>query len=366
MQANKYDLAKKKTRREIMREKIKNQQSLELPFVVYCKPNTTSIIGLFQNNNQLYEARDFTEKGFVFASFDGTLTHLIPANQCEKIEIDKDDSTGYSMDNTIFQEDAKAKTEFKNLVKQGIEAIHHGKFKKVVLSRKEEVTVASFDLAATFYKLLQLYPTAFVYCFYHPKIGTWLGATPEQLLKVNGAVFETIALAGTQKDKGFADVVWEEKEQKEQQIVTEYIVRKIEKKVVKLKVTQPYSIKAGNIWHIRTDISGVLNSETNFQELVNLLHPTPAVCGLPKEDAKAFIVENEHYNRSFYTGYLGELNTSTVNGGSSADLYVNLRSMQIEKNTAYLYIGCGITKDSDTDKEWEESVNKSMTMKRVL
>jgi isochorismate synthase len=96
------------------------------------------------------------------------------------------------------------------------------------------------------------------------------------------------------------------------------------------------------------------------------LHPTPAVCGLPKEDSKKFIIENENYDRSYYTGYLGELNTRSVNNELSSDLYVNLRSMQIENENAYVYIGCGITKDSDPEKEWEESVNKSMTMKRVL
>jgi isochorismate synthase len=109
------------------------------------------------------------------------------------------------------------------------------------------------------------------------------------------------------------------------------------------------SIKAGNMAH-SIDISGFGPRQT-FKN-INLLHPTPAVCGLPKEDA-AFIVENNIITDLFLYRLLGELNTSTVNGGSSW-LYVNLHYYANEKNTAYLYIGCGITKDSDTDKEWEE------------
>jgi isochorismate synthase len=109
-----------------------------------------------------------------------------------------------------------------------------------------------------------------------------------------------------------------------------------------------------------------------LQQVINLLHPTPAVCGLPKEKSKAFILENENYDRSFYTGFLGELNSSFATDSVSSNLFVNLRCMQIEvaskltMTKAYLYMGCGITKDSIPEKEWTESVNKSMTMKKVL
>ena len=103
-----------------------------------------------------------------------------------------------------------------------------------------------------------------------------------------------------------------------------------------------------------------------MKEIVQLLHPTPAVCGLPKEIAKEFIIENEPYDRGFYTGFLGELNCSFTNKKASSDLFVNLRCMEIKNSQAHLYMGCGITKDSIPEKEWEESVNKSMTMKMVL
>jgi isochorismate synthase len=221
--------------------------------------------------------------------------------------------------------------------------------------------LTDFDLITTFEKLVQLYPTTFVYCFYHPKVGTWLGATPEQLLKANDTEFQTIALAGTQKDAGSNEVVWPKKEQEEQQFVTDYIVEKVKNVASEIVVSKPYSLKAGSIWHIKTDITGTLNSSSSLQQVIQLLHPTPAVCGLPKEQSKEFILENENYDRKFYTGFLGELNIK-----NQTDLFVNLRCMEIEVAQAHLFEGCGITKDSIPQNEWEESNNKSLTMKRIL
>jgi isochorismate synthase len=193
-----------------------------------------------------------------------------------------------------------------------------------------------------------------------------MGATPEQLLKVNNNTFETIALAGTQKETVSNEVIWHTKEKEEQQYVTDYIVTKLEKVASEVIVSKPYSIKAGSIWHIKTDISGVLNSGSSLQEVVRLLHPTPAVCGFPKDKSKAFILENENYDRTFYTGYLGELNSGFSTDTISSHLFVNLRCMEILDSQANLYMGCGITKDSVPEKEWEESINKSVTMKKVL
>ena len=342
-------------------DKAKNQLAQNLPFVLYKKPKDTNIKGLFQKNDMLFSETDFTQKGFVFASFDGTKAYLIPENESEIM------NAVFQTKEIAIQEkepnlpDEITKLNFENLVKKGIQAIDNNEFKKVVLSRKESLNLVDFDIISAFEKLIQLYPTTFVYCFYHPKIGTWLGATPEQLLKAQNEEFQTIALAGTQKDTGANEVIWPKKEQEEQQFVTDYIVDKIKNVASKVLVSKPYSVKAGSIWHIKTDISGNLSSGSSLQQVIQLLHPTPAVCGLPKQESKKFILENENYNRTFYTGFLGELNIE-----NQTDLYVNLRCMQIDTTQTHLYMGCGITKDSIPEKEWEESKNKSATMKKIL
>ncbi|MGQ7947117.1 isochorismate synthase [Flavobacterium sp. WC2509] len=347
-------------------EKVREQYQKEMPFVLYCKPHSDAIIGMFQQNDTLFNVVDFTEKGFVFASFDGKRIHLIPEKESEIIGIIREKGEA-----DVFEKKEKLHNEsdrinFEKLVKKGIQAIENQEFKKVVLSRKEIIELENFDLVATFEKLVQLYPNTFVYCYYHPKVGIWLGATPEQLVKANVNVFETMALAGTQKDYGSEEIVWEKKEKEEQQFVTDYIVDQLREVTLEVSVTEPYSLKAGSVWHLKTDIWGVLNSGFSLKQVVDLLHPTPAVCGLPKEVSKAFIVENENYDRTFYTGFLGELNTSFATDSVSSSLFVNLRCMQIRDSQAHLYMGCGITKDSIPENEWIESVNKSMTMKRAF
>lgn len=351
---------------KIIEAKVQNQLAQKLPFVLYCKHNSEEIIGLFQQNDTAYKVEDYTEKGFVFASFDGNQTYIIPENQSEIMRFVWDKKEFSFPEKEVPVADESEKKEFENLVAKGIQGIKNQEFKKVVLSRKETVDLVDFDLETTFEKLVQLYPTTFVYCFFHPKLGTWLGATPEQLLKANDSVFETIALAGTQKANDSSAVIWKQKEKEEQQFVTDYIVNKLKNVASDVLVSEPYSIQAGSIWHIKTDISGVFNLGSSLQQVVSLLHPTPAVCGLPKEESKAFILENEKYDRTFYTGFLGELNSSLTNETQSSDLFVNLRCMQIVENEALLYMGCGITKDSIPEKEWEESSNKSVTMKKVL
>lgn len=346
---------------ELLVEKTKDHLKQNLPVVLYYKPNSDEIISFFQKNDTLFDAIDFNEKGFLFASFDGTKTFLIPENESEIINTFFPKKKIKIQNEELNYQSEIAKNNFKNLVSKGILAIENKQFKKVVLSRKESVDFVNFDLIDAFLNLVQLYPNTFVYCFYHPKIGTWLGATPERLLKAQNNEFETIALAGTQKDTGSDEIIWPIKEQKEQQFVTDYIVEKVKDVASEITVSKPYSIKAGKVWHIKTEIFGILNSNSSLKEMIHLLHPTPAVCGLPKDESKAFILKNENYDRRFYTGFLGELNME-----NKTDLFVNLRCMEICGSQAHLFMGCGITKDSIPEKEWEESCNKSATMKKVL
>ena len=209
--------------------------------------------------------------------------------------------------------------------------------------------------------MLQNYKNAFVYVWFHPEIGLWMGATPERLINIKGSNFTTMALAGTQPFEGATDVIWQEKEQQEQQYVTDFILENIKEEVTISEVKGPYTIKAGSLLHLRTDIMGQLKEVNLLESLIKSLHPTPAVCGLPKETAKDFILQNENYTRSYYSGYLGELNVN-----ENTQLFVNLRCMEVKDAKIALYIGGGITKGSIPEKEFEETVAKAMVMKKVL
>ena len=347
--------------------KVKVQQQQQLPFVLYCKPNSDRIVGLFQQNDRLYFLENFNEIGFVFAPFDGDSIPYIPQKYSDVL-VEKVTISDFYVETIITDStDEQVKNTFERLVQKGLEAIDNNQFQKVVLSRKELVDLIDYDLDTVFKKLIYNYPTAFNYCFYHPKIGIWLGATPEQFLKLNQKSLQTVALAGTQVASNSDKIYWNEKEKVEQQLVTDFITSGLVGKVNKLVVSSPYSVKAGNLWHIKTDITATLKSKKVIAEIMIAMHPTAAVCGLPKETAKAFILENEEYDREYYSGFLGELNIDFATFRTQqTDLFVNLRCMKIVGKSAELFVGCGITKDSIPADEYNETVNKSMTMRRVL
>jgi isochorismate synthase len=186
-----------------------------------------------------------------------------------------------------------------------------------------------------------------------------MGATPEQLVTINQNQFETVALAGTQL---FSEpIIWTTKEIEEQQFVTDFIVSEIASKVENLVVSEPKTIKAGNLAHLKSIITGQLTDDFSALDLITTLHPTPAICGLPKESALDFILKNEAFNRTYYSGFLGEYNSN-----NQTDLFVNLRCLEVVNNAVNIYVGCGITKDSNPEMEFLETENKSMTMRDVL
>lgn len=344
--------------------KMKLQLDLMQPFVVYRKPDDQRLIGYFQNNDHLSFVDDFSEKGFVFAPFNGNTIIYFPESECDIQTAGYFNRNGVTNSSTMRNE-VDNQLAFTEMVRNAIEIIELREFEKVVLSRREDVALQNFDVLASFEQLLANYPSAFVYCWYHPKVGMWLGATPEQLLRTDDQKFYSVALAGTQKYNGSTTVEWPDKEQHEQKIVTDYIIENLQEITKEVVVSSPYTARAGNLLHIKTDLEGVFQPGFSIKDAIKALHPTPAVCGMPRSEALNFILRNENYDREYYSGYLGELNITSDNRPQS-DLFVNLRCMKIENSVAQIYVGCGITIDSDAEKEYLETVEKSMTIKKVL
>lgn len=362
---------------------IEAQYNAQLPFVVYRKPREIKVNALLQSTNDLHFIEDFTETGFVFAPFDASeKTVLFPLDHSKSISIDYVVTQTKREIQTSKSITSEAKQRHINLVNNGVNAINNQVLQKVVLSRQELVELKDYNIVSIFKNLLNNYASAFVYCWYHPNVGLWLGATPETLMKIDGNTFSIMALAGTQVYNGTLRVGWGEKEQLEQKIVTDFIVESLNPFISSVKLSEIETVKAGNLLHLKTMISAQLKPSSKLHELILALHPTPAVCGYPKIEAKAFILQNENYNREFYTGFLGELNfTTTVSPRSSkrnienraysvskksTQLYVNLRCMQLKDSNAIIYIGGGITADSNPEFEWEETVSKSLVIKKVL
>lgn len=335
-------------------EKIQHLLSSQNPFVCYVKPNENVWNLLIQQTDEIVTFSG--QSGFVFVPFNEGVSISFPF---EKSEIFHGNIEFVDKKNVEeFTSESNQKAAFENLVAKGVAAIRNHEFDKVVLSRKI-VLKEEISIIASFQNLIATYPTAFRYLFFHPKVGLWMGATPEQLVKINQNQFETVALAGTQL---YAEnVIWEAKEIEEQQFVTDYIVSKVKDKVNQYTVSDAKTVKAGNLVHLKSYISGEIKDDFKANNLVEALHPTPAVCGLPKENAIDFILKNEGYNRKYYSGFLGEWNKD-----NQTDLFVNLRCLEVENDVVNIYVGCGITKDSNPEKEYIETENKSMTMRNVL
>lgn len=340
------------------------------PFVAFRKPDEDFVTAFVQRTQELYELKSYKESGFVFAPF-GTNEKkvLFPLEKCDsfKAAISKFnllENNKTQAEKPQFSNSAKSdslKEKHMDLVHKGIDFIKNKKAEKIVLSRKETLEFNNLEVLVIFKKMLETYKNAFVYLWFHPEIGLWMGSTPERLLTSFEGNFKTMALAGTQKYAGTTKVVWQNKEKQEQQYVTDFMLENLKESVESLEVTAPFTVQAGNLLHIRTDISGKLKSADSLENLIKILHPTPAVCGLPKDVAAAFIMENEGYDRAYYSGYLGVLNIN-----ESTNLFVNLRCMQVENRLVSIYVGGGITADSISENEWEETVYKAEVMKKVL
>lgn len=264
---------------------------------------------------------------------------------------------------------AAGEAEFTTLVDDAIDFIGETGIAKVVVSRTAARTLPErFDPAIVFAALCERYPHAFVSLVAVPGVGTWLGATPEILLTLDNMALTTMALAGTQRrpnDLPLERVTWGRKETVEQDMVSAYVRGFFwDAGVTHVVESGPQTIAAGSVVHLQTLFRVELPEAERLalaNRVLDELHPTSAVCGMPKHQALAFILAHEGYDRSFYSGFLGPVH---IQGESS--LYVNLRCMQLGENAAHLYVGAGITADSQPQAEWRETELKAETMLAVL
>ncbi|MDZ4715431.1 MAG: chorismate-binding protein [Cytophagales bacterium] len=259
---------------------------------------------------------------------------------------------------------------FQKLVQHCREEVISGRFEKVVPSRCKPITLPeAFDLSAAFNTLCDRYPAAMVSIFSSPLTGTWIGATPEMLVAVDkNQHFHTTAMAGTQPYLPGMDVrtiTWTQKEIEEQALVERYVIHCLKKiRLREFDEHGPKTVIAGNLVHLKTEFE-VDMTATNFPQLgsvmLELLHPTSAVCGMPLEPSLDFLRKNEPYDRQYYSGYLGPVQVN-----HESRLFVNLRCMQLFHGEALVYAGAGVLADSDPEKEWMETELKMNTLLQVI
>ena len=327
------------------------------PFVSFRSPGTNTLKCYNGKEQKINHKALPKDPGFIMMPFDENKEgHFLSSKTMFEAKI-----TPNSLKNSLterFNQQEKFNSRKENYIKKIVDiksTISKTELIKLVYSTSFEVDLIQNNYEAYFKKLLSLHKDAFCYLFYIPDEGFWMGASPETLLEVKDKKITTMALAGTKKRNV---IQWGNKEILEQKIVKDEIKKNLTPFCENLETTNSSTIKAGGIDHLKTTISGATSSSPS--QIINAIHPTPAVGGAPKEKALLIIKKKESHNRSFYSGYLGEINNM------NCKLFVNLRCVHIKKNKARIFVGGGITEDSKPEKEWEEIINKSHTILEAL
>lgn len=245
---------------------------------------------------------------------------------------------------------AETKDEYINTLHKVIDVIKDHELPKLVYSRRKIFTdFHIINYKESFKKLCTSYPNAFRYIFNDGQ-NAWMGAFSETLGKFNKTThqFETMSLAGTLP----VSEEWTEKEIEEQKPVTSYIKDILANYSENTEQSETYDHISGNIKHLRTDFKAHIHPD-DLDRLIHDLHPTPAVCGIPKDFCKMKIQQLEKFPREFYAGYI------KVETDESIMYFVNLRCARLYQDSVHVFVGGGITAQSNPEKEWIETELKS-------
>ena len=352
-------------------------------FAIYRLPHEDHATLIQQSEGEPEEFLSCAElngrRGFVMAPFqisDKQPLLLIRPDTIETVPVERDMSAAeYSL--TIPEQSSPTRSlshlspltsfyaiDFANFHAQLVS----GAFRKIVLARcADEETPEAIPPMQLFHRACMLYPRMFIALVSTSKSGCWLTATPEILLEGNAEAWRTIALAGTMKLEGDQlngegeSLRWSTKNIQEQRIVATYITECLEQFTGDFHEEGPRTVRAADLVHLRSDFTFLLPDNQHLGDLLHTLHPTPAVCGLPKRDTFEFITHNEHTPRRYYSGFMGMLDPA-----AETHLYVSLRCMNIEGNRYHLYAGGGLLKDSQEEQEWAETEAKLETMRRCI
>ncbi len=312
------------------------------------------------------------EKGFVFAPFRITETSpvvlikpvLFSENIQETEEIDIKQFRPFEM--RVEQNETYrflSKEEYLRSIRNTVSEIKNGALSKVIISRRIPVARNHHSLGEIFLNMNEQTPNAFSYLLNLPIAGIWMGATPETLLHSENNIFETVSLAGTQNRHTGSDYAWYTKDIEEQAFVSRYMLDVFYRfHINQYKTKGPETLESGKVAHLKTSFYFPAEKIKDcLGDFIADLHPTPAVCGFPKDMADNFIRLHEKHPRKYYTGYLGPWRLN-----KEARLFVNLRCMEVLAEQFVLYVGGGITAKSVPEQEWEETVQKARTLLSVL
>jgi salicylate biosynthesis isochorismate synthase len=257
-----------------------------------------------------------------------------------------------------FREDAPA---WDSLVEQALHALRSGMLRKVVLARALDlVTEAPLDIARALQRAEGLAAGAVVYALRGPDGTTFLGVSPERLVRVQGRRFSTQALAGSAAPADAERLARNPKELREHGAVVEDVRAALDAVAEQLEVAEVTPVSLGYVTHLDARIEGVLRAGVSPVEVALALHPTAAVGGAPRDRARSFLRTHERLARGWYAGAVGWI------GAEAADLRVALRCALVRGRAARIFVGAGVVEGSTASGEWAETRRKAAPMLQAL
>ncbi|HEX4474772.1 MAG TPA: isochorismate synthase [Polyangiaceae bacterium] len=262
---------------------------------------------------------------------------------------------------TITSRVEATEAEFRALVEETRSRIERGDFQKVVVAGRTALSFAEpVDVTDVLSELAQG-DSSTRFAFRFGKV-TFLGATPERLIRVSGLDVDTEALAGSGDASRAAELFASVKERNEHEFVIREIVEHLAPLCSRLDFSNTPEVRTlRHLLHLRTPVRGKLAARRHVLELVSRLHPTSAVGGVPGPEAVRFITEHEPAERGWYAAPIGWFDRS-----GDGEFVVGLRSGAFVGNRAYLYAGGGVVRGSDPASEYAETRLKLRTLSAAL
>jgi menaquinone-specific isochorismate synthase len=266
--------------------------------------------------------------------------------------------------------DALASHHFQDSVAQALGHIDRHIQKIVLAHAFDMVRETPFQVLSSLAKLRQRYPDCYVFAVGNGRGSTFMGASPERLLSIAHRQLMTDALAGSaprgrsaQEDRQLAlQLLHSPKEQGEHQLVVKFLHQQLRGLGLEPHhPSRPTLLRLSNIQHLHTPIQARISSQIHPLHLVEALHPTPAVAGVPTAAACEHIHRYERFDRGLYAAPLG-----WVGANGDSEFIVGIRSALINGNWARLYAGAGIVAGSDPAREWAEINLKSRALGESL
>lgn len=270
----------------------------------------------------------------------------------------------------IIEREDRLKEEYLNAVEDVTKRIQQDEVKKVVIGRSLKLTFNhAFSAATAIYNASNEQPESYLFGL-EKEDKMFFGATPERLVKVEKGQVQSSGIAGSVKrgknsieDKQLGEgLLVDSKNLGEHKYVVDMIQQVFTKYCEDIKVpSRPKLMKIRDIQHLFTPIEGRLKQDSSLFELVEALHPTPALGGEPRMEAVKIIRESEHMNRGYYAAPIGWINSE-----GDGEFVVGIRSALLENQHAYLYAGGGIVAESSSIDEFEETRVKFRPMLRTF